>query len=183
MKIPSILLASILCSGFSSGAEERKLTAENTTIKFVGSKKDGKHEGTFKQLDGRLVVDKAEPARSNLAVTIDIASMTTDAEKLTAHLKSPDFFDAKRYPQAKFVSKSIKAGGEKDTYTVAGDLTMRGRTHPVTFPARAVTADGSTTVSAQLEIKRTDWGMTYGMDRVNDAVQLTLEVKLPTESK
>jgi len=48
----------------------------------------------------------------------------------------------------------------------------------VTFPAKSVTADGSTTISAQFEIKRSAWGMTYGKDKVNDTVQLALEVKL-----
>jgi polyisoprenoid-binding protein YceI len=162
-------------------AEQHKLSPENTTIKFVGSKKDGKHEGTFKKLDGTLAVDPADLGKANLAVTIDIASMTTDADKLTAHLKSPDFFDAKRYPQAKFVSKSIKAGSEKDTYAIDGELTMLGKTHPVSFPAKAVTADGKVTVTAQFDIKRSDWGMKYGMDKVNDAVQLSLEVKGPAK--
>jgi polyisoprenoid-binding protein YceI len=159
-------------------AEEHKLTGDNTTIKFVGSKKDGKHEGSFNKLNGTLTVDRADFAKSKLAVTIDIDSLKADAAQLTKHLKSPDFFDAKRFPQATFVSKSINKGADKDSYTVTGDLTMLGKTHAVTFPAKAVTAGGATTVTAQFEIKRSNWGMNYGMDKVNDAVQLTLEVKL-----
>jgi polyisoprenoid-binding protein YceI len=177
MKPLSLLLSTALFSSLAMGAESHKLSPENTTVKFIGSKKDGKHEGSFKKLEGTLAVDPADLAKANLAVTIEIESITTDTDKLTAHLKSPDFFDAKRFPQAKFVSKSIKAGSEKDSYTVAGELTMHGKTHPVTFPAKAVTADGTVTVSAQFEIKRTDWGMNYGKDKVNDAVQLMLEVK------
>jgi polyisoprenoid-binding protein YceI len=179
MKILPILLIALSFARPSIGAEVHKLSTGNTTIKFVGSKKDGKHEGTFTKLDGTLVVDKADPSKSSIEVTMDVESLTTDAEKLTAHLKSPDFFDAKRFPQAKFVSKSIKAGEGKDNYTVAGELEMLGKSRPVTFPAKAVTKDGTTTVSAQFEIKRSDWGMKYSLERVNDAVQLSIEVKGP----
>jgi polyisoprenoid-binding protein YceI len=111
--------------------------------------------------------------------------MTTDADKLTAHLKSPDFFDAKAHPTAKFVSTSIKAGAAKDSYTITGDLTLLGKTNPVTFEAKSVAADGvgSQTVAGQTTIKRSQWGMTYGPDKVNDEVQLTLEVTVPVASK
>jgi len=161
-------------------AEEHKLTADNTTIKFTGSKKDGKHEGTFKKVEGKLSVDAADVSKAKLELTIDVESMTTDSEKLTAHLKNPDFFNAKKFPTAKFVSKSIS--GDKDKgYTVTGSLTMLGKTHEVSFPAKTATADGTTTVSAEFPIKRSNWGMNYSLDKVNDEVQLALEVKLKTK--
>jgi polyisoprenoid-binding protein YceI len=163
-------------------AEDHKLSADNTTIKFVGSKKDGKHEGTFKKVDGTLSVNAEDVSKSKLEVKIDITSMTTDTEKLTGHLKSPDFFDAKRFPEAKFVSTGIKSDG-KDKYTITGDLTMHGKTHAVSFPATAATAGDTTTVSGECEIDRNDWGITYGKGNVNPGVKLTLEVKLKTKAK
>jgi len=181
MKILTLVLTSALFSGIAIGADQYKLNAENTTVKFVGSKKDGKHEGTFKKLEGTLTVDEKDVPKSNLAVTIDIESISTDAEKLTSHLKSPDFFDAKKYPQAKFVSKTIKAGTEKDSYNVDGELTMHGKTHPVSFLAKAVKADGKATVTADLDIKRSHWGMNYGKDKVNDEVKLSLQVSGPVK--
>jgi polyisoprenoid-binding protein YceI len=184
MKLFLLISAVSLLSVIALRAEDHKLSADNTTIKFVGSKKDGKHEGTFKKLDGTLSVDSGNIAKSKLAVNIDITSISTDAEKLTAHLKSPDFFDAKRFPQAKFVSTSIKADKDaKDKYTVTGDLTMHGKTHAVTFPATSATAAGTTTVSGEFEINRNDWDISYSKGTINDAVKLTLEVKLKTKSK
>ena len=181
MKRSFLLLSALLFSGLTLHAEDHKLTGENTTIKFVGTKKDGKHEGSFKKVEGTLSVDAADVSKSKLTVTIDIDSMTTDADKLTAHLKSPDFFDAKANPTAKFVSTAVNAGKEKDTYSITGDLTLLGKTNKVTFDAKAVTADGTKTVSGQTTIKRSQWGMTYGPDKVNDEVQLTLEVKLKSK--
>lgn len=182
MKSFLLLLTASIIPVFCLRAAEHKLTAENTTIKFVGSKKDGKHEGTFKKLDGTLSVDSANMAKSKLEVTIDVESITTDTEKLTAHLKSPDFFEAKRFPQAKFASTSIKpAADAKDGYIVSGDLTMHGATHAVSFPAKTTVVDGTTTVSCQFEINRHDWNISYGKATVNAAVQMSIVVKLKTK--
>jgi polyisoprenoid-binding protein YceI len=179
-----LLAASSLPVSALRAADEHKLSGDNTTIKFTGTKKDGKHEGSFKKLDGTLSVDPADMTKSKLEVTIDIASMTTDDAKLTNHLKGPDFFDAKAHPKAKFVSKSISADKDaKDKYTVTGELTMHGKTHPVTFPATAATADGTTTVSGEVAINRNDWGISYGKGKVDDAVKLNLEVKLKAKAK
>jgi polyisoprenoid-binding protein YceI len=168
-----LVTASILTSA-ALHAAEYKLTGDNTTVKFLGTKKDGKHEGSFKKLAGTFSVD-GDVTKSKLEVTIDIDSMVTDATKLTAHLKSPDFFDAKRFPEAKFVSKSIKAGA--DGYVVAGDLTMHGVTKPLSFPAKIDLANGGVTVSSQFDLNRHEWGISYGKGNVNDLVKMTLEVK------
>jgi polyisoprenoid-binding protein YceI len=177
MKTLLLLSAASFLSLSVLHAEEHKLTGDNTTIKFTGTKKDGKHEGTFKKVDGSLSVNHDDVSKSKLSVTIDVTSMATDSEKLTGHLKSPDFFDAKKFPEAKFVSTSIKADG-KDKYSITGDLTMHGKTHAVTFPATAVHAGDTTTVSGETEIDRNNWGITYGKGNVNAAVKLALEVKV-----
>jgi len=171
--LPLILLTASLTLAPGARAAEYKLSGDNTKIKFVGSKKDGKHEGSFPKLTGKFIAD-ADVTQGKLEVTIDIDSMTTDAAKLTAHLKSPDFFDAKRFPEAKFVSKSIKAG--PDGYVVAGELTMHGKTAPLSIPAKIVQGDGLT-VSCQFDLNRHDWGISYGKGNVNDLVKMTIEVK------
>ena len=83
MKTSTVLLTAVFFTGVAMAADQYKLDAANTTVKFVGSKKDGKHEGTFKKLEGTLNVDEKNVPKSNLAVTIDIDSITTDAEKLS----------------------------------------------------------------------------------------------------
>jgi polyisoprenoid-binding protein YceI len=167
-----LITASLLTTA-ALHAAEYKLTGDNTTVKFLGTKKDGKHEGSFKKLTGSFSVD-GDVTKSKLEVTIDIDSMVTDATKLTAHLKSPDFFDAKRFAEAKFVSKSIKAGA--DGYMVAGDLTLHGVTKPLSFPAKIDVANG-VTVSSQFDLNRHEWGISYGKGNVNDLVKMTIEVK------
>ncbi len=170
----SLLIITALVTSAGLRAAEYKLTGENTTVKFLGSKKDGKHAGAFPKLTGAFTTD-GDVAKGQLQVTLDIESMTTDTPKLTAHLKSPDFFDAKRFTEAKFVSKSIKAGAEG--YVVSGDLTLHGVTHPLSFPAKIATTDGALTVSAQFDLNRHEWGISYGKGNVNDLVKMTIEVK------
>ena len=174
MKLSLLFLSASLFSGASLCAADFKLTADNTTVKFIGSKKDGKHEGSFKKLTGKFSVS-GDVTKAKLEVTIAIDSMVTDATKLTAHLKSPDFFDAKRFAEAKFVSKSIQAG--TNGYLVSGDLTLHGVTHPLSFPARIDLADGGVTVSSQFELNRHEWGISYGKGNVNDLVKMSIDVK------
>ena len=172
--ILSFLITASLVTSAGLRAAEFKLTGDNTTVKFLGSKKDGKHQGSFPKLTGTFSVD-GDVTKARLEVTIDIDSMTTDTPKLTAHLKSPDFFDAKRFTEAKFVSKSIKAGA--DGYVVTGDLTLHGVTHALSFPAKIATTAGALTVSAQFDLNRHEWGISYGKGNVNDLVKMTIEVK------
>ena len=155
-------------------AAEFKLSGENTTVKFVGSKPDGRHEGSFQKLSGTFSVD-GDVTKARLQVTLDIASLVTDTPKLTAHLKSPDFFDAKRFAEATFVSKSIKAGA--NGHVISGDLTLHGVTHPISFPAKINVANGGLTVSSQFDLNRHEWDISFGKGKVNDLVKMTIEVK------
>ena len=66
----------------------------------------------------------ADLASSTVEATIDLASVDTNNPDRDAHLRSPDFFDAKRFPTAKFVSTGIKS--DKNGYVVTGDLTLHG---------------------------------------------------------
>ena len=169
-----LLATTALTTAASLRAAEFKLSGDNTAVKFVGSKKDGKHAGSFPKLAGTFSVD-GDVTKAKLEVTLDVAELTTDTAKLTAHLKSPDFFDAKRFAEAKFVSRSIKAAPEG--FVVTGDLTMHGVTHGLSFPAKIDVTNGGVTVSSQFDLNRHDWGISYGKGTVNDLVKMTLEVK------
>lgn len=174
LKLPILLITLSLLANTGLRAAEFKLTGQNTTVKFLGTKKDGKHTGAFPKLTGTFSAE-GDVTKGKLEVTLETAELTTDTPKLTAHLKAPDFFDVKRFPEAKFVSKSIKA--ERDGHVVTGDLTMHGVTKALSFPAKISLADGSLTVSAQFDLNRHDWGISYGKGNVNDLVKMTIEVK------
>lgn len=90
--------------------------------------------GTFKDFDGSFTWDSAKPEASKINVDLKTASLWSNHAERDKHIASKDFLDVKKYPEAKFVSTSVKSTGEK-TADVTGDLTMHGVTKPVTFKA------------------------------------------------
>ena len=165
------LAVATLAAGNAS-ADNYKLTGENTTVAFVGTKTDGKHTGGFKKLEGTAEV--ADGVLKGLEATIDCASLFSDDEKLTGHLKSPDFFNVKEHATA--VVKVTKVEKTAAGYTLSGELTMCGKTGPFEMPATVEAKDGVLTINSDFKIDRTKWGMTYGKGKVNDEVALKVAV-------
>lgn len=84
---------------------------------------------------------------------------------LEAHLKSKDFFEVEKYPATTFVITSVTPMSDSSTtfvYTVTGDLTMKGKKNPITFPAKIYLKEGKLHADATVEVDRTKWGITYG---------------------
>ncbi len=84
---------------------------------------------------------------------------------LEGHLKKSDFFDIATYPTATFTITDVKGRADSPTssmYDVSGTLTMKGKTNPVTFPAKIFLQDGKLHAEASLTIDRTKWGITFG---------------------
>lgn len=159
----------------ASGPVEVKLTPDNTLIQFVGTHKGDKPDprtGKFGKFNG--VAHAADGKLTEVTVVIDTASLETEIEKLTNHLKSPDFFDVRENPEAKFVSKSIETG-EDGTAKVTGDLTLLGETKSISFPAK-VKVGKDIALDAEFVINRVDFGMDYGTDNVHEDVTMTIKV-------
>lgn len=90
--------------------------------------------GTFKDWDGKFSFDAAKPEASKIEVELKTASVFSNHAERDKHIASKDFLDVAQYPQAKFVSTSVKSTGEK-TADVTGDLTLHGVTKPVVIKA------------------------------------------------
>lgn len=157
----------------TAAAQEVALTPENTKIQFVGTHvgDDPKpRTGTFGTFQGTAALE-GEQLKS-VQVDIETASLTTDIDRLTNHLKSPDFFDVNQFPQAKFVSTAVEPAGDGQV-TITGDLTLLGTTKSISFPATVSTSDGFK-LNAELVIDRTQFGMTFGEGQVVHDVTLTV---------
>ena len=104
------------------------INPSNSKIEFVGAEVTASHPGGFTDFAGK--VDLGEPIeQSRIEVSIQTASLFADKEKLTKHLKSPDFFDVAKFPTATFESTEIKKEGEG--HTVTGNLTLHGVTKQI----------------------------------------------------
>jgi polyisoprenoid-binding protein YceI len=89
--------------------------------------------GRFNEPIGSFILDEADPAKSSFTIELSAEKVDTANAKRDAHLKSPDFFNAKQYPRIRFVSKSVKPAAEgKNMLDVTGELTMHGVTKPIT---------------------------------------------------
>jgi polyisoprenoid-binding protein YceI len=92
-------------------------------------------------------------------VLIDTTSMWADDDRLTKHLKSPDFFDVESLPEAIFESTAIEA--TEAGYTVTGNLTLHGVTKSISFPAQMEIAPDRVTAQAEFFVKRFDFDIVY----------------------
>ena len=156
------------------------ITPQNSKVEFVGSKVTGSHNGSFGAFTGQI--DYAgDPLKSRVNITIDTNSIKADDPKLTEHLKTADFFDVAKFPQASFVSTEIKPGGERGaTHTVTGNLTMHGVTKAITFPATITVTPEAATVDSSFSINRKDFGINYAGatdNLIRDEVVLKLNIR------
>ena len=157
---------------------------EGSSIGFMGSKVTGSHEGGFHSFEGEIRLVDGDPTRSSVSVSIDTTSLWADNEKLTGHLKSPDFFDVATYPTAMFESTEINP--DEDHYQMVGNLTLHGITKKISFPAHITVEGDGTTAEAEFSILRFEFDIKYegkADDLIRDAVLLKLKlVGVPSES-
>ncbi len=150
---------------------------DQSSIRALGAKITATHPIDFKDFEGSVNVDGGKVV--GLAFTAQIATLQSDHPKLTEHLITPDFFDAAQFPTATFKSVSIteRATGEGMTHTVAGDLTVRGMTKRVTFPATLTVTGDKVEAKTEFVLNRQDFGVTYAGkadDLIQDNVVLTV---------
>lgn len=168
-------------SGFKAAGTELTIAPDKSKVEFTGSKVTGKHDGGFKSFKGviDLVGGKAETSR--VLFEIDMASVFTDADGLTKHLQTGDFFEVEKFPKSSFVSTGIAADAAKGegNYIVTGDLEMRGVKKSVRFPAAITISPDGAAVKAEFSINRKDFGIVYAGkadDLIRDDVVLRLDL-------
>ena len=138
--------------------------------------------GRFDDIQGSFTVGES-PEKSRVSVTIPVASINAKHQKLEEHLKSPDFFDAAQFPNMHFESSRVRWNARGDG-VLAGNLTIHGVTRPVEFALKVTGAgkgprgDTRAGFEATLTIKRSDYGMNYGLPKVvGDAVEINMSVE------
>ncbi|GDX83536.1 polyisoprenoid-binding protein [Deltaproteobacteria bacterium] len=156
------------------------IDAAATTVTASAHKVIGGHDLAFPGATGSVAIGTADGALVGLDVTVPIATLTTDAAKLTAHLITPDFFDAAAMPTATFHATSVT--GAAPAYTVVGDLTIHGKTKSVTFPATANVSAGVLTATAEVLLDRKDFDLVYP-GKPDNLIQDGVELKVSLVAK
>lgn len=140
----------------------------------------------FGQADGTIVYDADNVGQSSVKVTLPLTGMTGFVADFDEHLRSKDFFETDKYPDASFVSTKVEAAGE-NRLRVFGDLTLRGVAKPVvldvTLNRSAPGRDGQPRIGfdATTTIKRSDWDLAKFAPKVSDevAIRITTEAAVP----
>lgn len=168
----------------SDASGVRYVFAPESTIGFTGSKVTGSHDGGFKTFTGHFTIADGKPVGNDHSVSIDMTSTWTDAEKLTGHLTSADFFDIETYPTTTFDVTGITKQDD-GTYKVAGNFTFHGVTKNISFPATVDQSAENITIAADFDINRSDFGVNYaGMkdDLIREEVIIKLNLVATPEA-
>lgn len=143
-----------------------KADVTKSTLVWTGKKVTGEHTGNIKLSNGSLTVDGKTLKSGSFEIdmtTITCTDLTdkTYNEKLIGHLKSDDFFSVEKFPKAKFATTEIK-NVSGNNYSVTGDLTIKGITNKITFPATITTAGNTLTADAVITVDRAKYDVRYG---------------------
>ena len=210
----SVLFISVLCFSLACGAQQNSNTAnvaaeepqvastqaeadvayqvlsETSYVSWIGSKVLGKHNGKFPVQAGEFFLNTE--GVSSGSVVIDISGVVVEdlegkeAEDLSTHLLSEDFFDTQQYPTATFEvvsttpfdstafvdteeyespNKPLSSSAfrvENPTHNITGNLTIKNVTKSINFPAQVIADGENVTIKAKFNINRQDWGIAYG---------------------
>jgi polyisoprenoid-binding protein YceI len=160
-------------------ASLRFVLGKKSTLDFVGSKVTGSHDGGFTDFSGAIMVPNENLAEGRVEIRIQMNSIFSDAEKLTGHLKSPDFFDVEKHPESSFNSTAITKQG--DGFVLTGDLTLHGVTQSISFPATIKRRDNQIIADAEFSINRSDFKIVYP-GKPNDLIREKVLIRLHIEA-
>lgn len=143
----------------------------------------------FEKLDGHIMLEPSDLSQSSVQVTIPIRSVHSGVPKFDEHLKSADFFDSGRYPNATFKSTKVVPSSNKEL-KVTGDLTMRGVTKPVTLDVtinkvgpHPMSKEEYVGFDAKATVNRSDWGLGLYSPGVPDEIDITISVEAKKTSR
>lgn len=129
----ALLLPALSATAAAADPVTYKVDSDHSGVGFTIRHFVSNVSGRFKDFDGTIKYDKANPAASSVSFTVQAKSIDTDNDDRDNHLRSPDFFDAEKFPTWTFTSTSVKAV-DADTLEVTGDLTIKGVAKKLTIP-------------------------------------------------
>lgn len=154
-------------------------TYPNFTISHLGF---STMHGRFDKTSGKVTLDRAAKTGS-VEIAVETASISTGLAKRDDHLKSPDFFNAAEFPSITYKSTAINFKGDTPA-SVDGNLTISGVTKPVTLTISAFKCGAHPMnkkemcgADASAQIKRSDFGIKYGLPAIGDDVKLNFEIE------
>lgn len=175
-----------------SGIVKYNVNIYESRLQWSGEKPAYGHSGTVNIKSGELYFDKNKLTGGKIEVDLSsIKVISLDAkssDKLIGHLKSADFFDVAKFPIATFVVTTAEKK-QDDTYSITGDISIKGITKSISFPAIIVIEDKNLSADAELTVNRIDFGANYGSvslgtkpeEVISDHMDIKAEIKARVE--
>lgn len=142
-------------------ADYNAVQPDKSALSFVYKQMGVPVDGRFKRFAARIDFDPAKPAAAKAAIDVDLASVDTGMAEADEEVTGKNWFDVKKYPQAKFVSTAVKPlGGNR--FEASGKMTIRGQTRDVTAPFTFAAQGNAGTFEGSFTLKRADYGIGQG---------------------
>ena len=183
MKKLLIILANFFCFiNLANGADLYKIDPMHANVVWSANHFGfSSPSGKFSDVEGKIIVDERNPQNSSIEVVIKTNSISTAFPKFDTHLKSADFFNVEKFPIAIFKSTSIRASGSSGA-KVYGLLTIKEIAKPIVLDVRInkigkspVTQNKTIGMTVSGKIKRSVFGINYGIPGISDEVSLQIE--------
>jgi polyisoprenoid-binding protein YceI len=164
--LASLAVIGVLTSFTLALKTNMKVDTQKSTITWDGKKVTGAHTGHISIKEGSLEVEGKKLTGGAFVIDMNTITCTDlkDAEynaNFVGHLKSDDFFGVEKHQESKLLIKSVKQK-EKNNVEITGDLTIKGKTLPITFPATVETDGKTLKATAKITIDRTKYEIKYG---------------------
>lgn len=164
----SIFAIAIAALTYAGNGEKATYKVDNklSNLEWTGKKVTGEHSGTIMVKEGNIMVENNMIKGGSILFDMNTINCT-DLEgeykgKLEGHLQSEDFFNVAAHSTAKLEIKSVKKGEGEDMYDVTADLTIKGITQPITFPAVVKMENGKLVAIGSVDVDRTKYSIQYG---------------------
>lgn len=148
------LLLLALCVASPATAAQWVLVPEKSRIGFSASQGGDPFTGSFPGFTTRIDFDPDAPEKGHIEATIPLARVSVEGKDRQEAITGEDWFNIGKFPEARFVSRSITRGKEAGQYVAEGDLTLKGVTQPVTLPFTLNVAGNEATAKGTLTLKR-----------------------------
>ena len=156
----------LLLLPLSCAARDWQVDAAKSSLTFKGSYQNGPFEGKFGKFEAAIAFDEADVAKDKFDVTVTVTSLDTQSSERDDTLRTPDFFDPTKFPQAHFITQSFGKGADGGL-EAKGTLTVRDQTKPVTLKVKFAGSGDTATLDVDTTLNRLDFGLGTSKDWVD----------------
>jgi len=144
-------------------ARDWQVDTAKSTLTFSGTYQSGPFTGKFGKFDAAISYDEADLSKAKFDVKVDVASVDTQSSERDDTLRTADFFDTAKFPQAHFVTSSFERGADGGVLA-KGTLTIREQSKPVTLKVQFAASAAGTTLDVDTTLNRLDFGLGTSSD-------------------